>query len=67
VKWICAAGKEQKSNNIFSIRQSHRGLNHTLMQLSDREDFIEFFHHESLKKKKEQKLHELIYIVQENE
>jgi hypothetical protein len=37
------------------------------MLLSDREDFIEFFHHESFKKNKELQLNELIYIVQENE
>jgi hypothetical protein len=66
VKWICAADKEQKSNKI-SGRQLCQGMNHTLTQLCAGEDFIEFFHHESFKTKKGQKLHEFLYIVQETE
>jgi hypothetical protein len=66
VKWICAAGKKQKSNKI-SGRQLGQGVNHTLTQLSAGEDFIEFCHHESFKTEKEQKLHAFLYIVQETE
>lgn len=66
MKWICAAGKEQKSNKI-SGRQLCQGVNHTLAQLSAGEDFIDFCHHESFKTKKEQKLHEFLYIVQDTE
>jgi len=73
VKWICAAGKEQKSNRIFGrqlcqgVNHTFQGVNHTLTQLSAGEDFIELCHHESFKTKKEQKLHEFLCIVQETE